>query len=203
MRIMPLGDSITLGYGSNELDGYRRDLYRAITGAGTQVDFVGSQQDGPADFDRDHEGYPGWQAAGGEGGGIAANVYNWLKTNPADFVLLHIGTNDISNSNQSADKVASILDEIDRYSRDTVVVLALIVNRNDDKKAATSQFNLDVKAMALDRISRGDKIVMVDMEHALIYPDDIKDWTHPNDTGYSKMAQVWLNALTPLLPKCQ
>lgn len=200
-RIMPLGDSITLGYGSANLDGYRRELYRSLISAGYPVDFVGSQLNGPDDFDRDHEGHPGWQAEGGDSGGIAPNVFGWLTSNKADIVLLHIGTNDISNNNQSPVKVAHILDEIDRYDRNITVILALIVNRRD-YSPATSQFNQDVQAMAMDRISKGDKIVIVDMEHALNYPDDIKDWTHPNETGYSKMAKVWMNALTGLLPKC-
>jgi hypothetical protein len=53
--------------------------------------------------------------------------------------------------------------------------------------------------MAQDRIAKGDKIILVDQEHALIYPDDLADSLHPNDAGYAKMAQVWGDALEPLL----
>ncbi|MFA5240152.1 MAG: hypothetical protein WC476_10685, partial [Phycisphaerae bacterium] len=40
-----------------------------------------------------------------------------------------------------------------------------------------------------------DDIIVVDIEHTLDYQTDMMDNTHPNDTGYSKMAGAWYNAL--------
>jgi hypothetical protein len=42
----------------------------------------------------------------------------------------------------------------------------------------------------------------VDHESALLYPDDMLDLEHPNDSGYAKMAQVWFAGLTDFLPVC-
>ena len=42
-------------------------------------------------------------------------------------------------------------------------------------------------------------MVVVDMESALSYPDDLADDVHPDDTGYGKMAVVWFGALEALL----
>ena len=197
IKIMPLGDSITRGYwGSSNGDGYRRSLYLSLMATGFyNVDFVGSQTDGYyPDFDRNHEGHDGWQADA-----IRNNVYNWLVANPAEIVLLHIGTNDISFGSQDVNRVKGILDEIDRYSTDITVVLARIILRTDNLVPQTIAFNNAVEAMALARIAAGDKIVMVDMENALIYPNDMADVVHPNNGGYIKMADVWFNALTPML----
>ncbi len=213
VRIMPLGDSITLGWSpiipsSSYMVGYRQKLNLDLKAAGYNVDFVGSLQAGalaiPA-FDIDHEGHGGWQANGGTGGGIAPNVQGFLLANPADVVLLHIGTNDISSGTQDPADIGLILDNIDLYSLNTTVVLARIINRTDypAKELATTQFNDAVENLAKARIANGDKIIIVDQEDALDYATDMADTLHPNPTGYEKMSDVWLNALSSFLPVCQ
>jgi hypothetical protein len=109
--------------------------------------------------------------------------------------LLHAGTNGLTTN---AQYVGDILDKIDLFSPDTWVVLALILNR-EPYSATVSQFNDNLYAMAQARIAAGDKIIIVDQEAALIYPDDLADSIHPNEEGYSKMAEVWVDALEPLL----
>ncbi len=211
VRIMPLGDSITVGAaGSTDDTGYRRFLYLSLVGSDYDVNFVGSLTTGiPSDFDRQHEGHSGYEADGGPGGGIAPNIFNWLVTNPADVVLLHIGTNDIKN-NESAVSIASqvdlIIENIDIWeaaNNDVSVVLARIINRNDGYSAETTALNEQIQIMADARIANGDKIVVVDMENALIYPDDVvANDEHPNDSGYAKMADAWKNDLMGFLPTC-
>jgi lysophospholipase L1-like esterase len=198
VKIMPLGDSITSGVGSTSFNGYRKPLYQALTAAGYDFDFVGGQADG--DFlDLNHEGHNGWHADTAGTSDILGQVYNWLTANPADIVLLHIGTNDITYGEQNANEVNAILDEIDRFSTDIKVILALIINRTDNpnKAQATTQFNIDVNNMAQSRIATGDDIIVVDMEHALNYATDMADYLHPNDAGYAKMAEVWYSAVVP------
>jgi lysophospholipase L1-like esterase len=175
VSIMPLGDSLTSGYGAitddNYRVSYRQKLYRDLAGAGYAIDFVGNLRYGALavpSFDVDNEGRPGYHAQGGTQGDIASNVYNWLVANPSDVVLLHIGTNDISVSGQNATEVATILNEIDRYSPDVTVILARII-KQIGKEAVTTQFNNDVVAMAQTRIAAGDKIIVVDQENALTY----------------------------------
>jgi lysophospholipase L1-like esterase len=198
--IMPCGDSITDGAaGSSDDTGYRRELYLALEAAGYPVDFVGSQTSGiPTDFDRDHEGHGGWRADQ-----IRDNISNWLVANPPDIVLLHIGTNDISGGNQDVQEVNDILTNIDLYesnnSTHVKVLVARIILRNDGLNPQTIAFNNAVEAMVNARIAAGDDLVMVDMENALVYPGDLADTVHPDDGGYSKMADTWFAALDPIL----
>ena len=216
VKIMPLGDSITEGccngqtndQDDNYMASYRQKLYLDLTGAGYGVNFVGSLQSGnlltPA-FDTDHEGHAGYTAASCPSGAgeLLPNVYNWLTANPADVVLLHIGTNDINYNCQSAANVSSVLDEIYRYNRDITVLLARIINQKTPIQAVTD-FNNSVEAMAKIRIANGDRIVIVDQEHALTYPDDISASgpLHPTQAGYDKMAVPWLLSLNNFLPAC-
>ena len=181
-------------------------MYLALTGTDLLVDFVGSQQNGqtatPA-FDYDHEGYSGWRD-----NQIADNVYSWLSANSADVVLLHIGTNDISADPLDTDTsdVERILDEIDRFDENITVVLARIINRagypDSLESQKTTEFNANIQNMADARIANGDKLIVVDHETALIYPDDLADTVHPNITGYNKMTDVWLFGLNEFLPGC-
>ncbi len=192
VKIMPLGDSITFGLGSVDYNGYRKPLYNKLTAAGYNFDFVGSQTNGNFP-DPSHEGYSGWHADTAGTSDILGQVYNWLEANPPDIVLLHIGTNDITYGGQNANEVSGILAEIDRFSPDIKVVLALIINRCP-YSSTTTQFNYDVNEMAQNRIAAGDDIIIVNMESALDYATDMADSLHPNDTGYAKMADVWFDA---------
>ncbi len=202
VKIMPLGDSITMGAGSTDFDGYRKPLYWALTDAGYNFDFVGGQTDGVFP-DPDHEGHSGWHAdKTGTIDDILGRVYEWLTDHPPDIVLLHIGTNDITAGGQDANEVNDILNEIDRYEADSneaiIVILALIIDRYPHSDP-TTQFNIDVNDMAQNRIATGDDIIVIDMEHALSYPNDMYDSVHPNDTGYAKMADVWFDVLDSVI----
>ncbi|MBK8905300.1 MAG: putative Ig domain-containing protein [Anaerolineaceae bacterium] len=210
---MPLGDSITQGKSSGVLDeslmiSYRKDLWDSLTGSDYDVDFVGSKINGQAyeGFDPNHEGEPGktdkW---------VAINVYNFLTDNPADVVLLHIGTNERNDSDP--EDVELILDEIDRYesdnNREVTVILARIINR-EQYHQLTSDYNNNVAAMAQARIdNESDKIIIVDMENGagLIYDlqtsgGDMYNYLHPFANGYTKMAVVWESTLATFLPPC-
>jgi len=201
-RIMPLGDSITWdNYHSDnrpnsERSAYRNYLWYKLKDIEYSANFVGSQSGGGAVepyFDGDNEGHHGWTSYE-----IAESVYNFLAMNPADVILLHIGTNDWDSN---PDGVEHILDEIDRFENDNGmhirVILARIINRNP-KMSLLSDFNRNIDAMAHNRVHNGDDIKIVNMENGagIDYRADIADGTHPNDCGYEKMANVWFSALT-------
>lgn len=201
VKIMPLGDSITRGVGSTSLNGYRKPLYWALTDAGYNVDFVGGETHG--DFvDPNHEGHDGWKADeilnGRPSEPAEGKLEDWLSEHQPDIILLHIGTNDITGEDEDANEVSDILDEIDRFSTDIKVILALIIDRQTHS-LATTQFNTDVNDMAQNRIAAGDDIIIVDMESALDYGTDMYDNLHPNDAGYAKMADIWFDALDSII----
>jgi len=204
ITIMPLGDSITEGWETisvppENMNGYRKELFNHLTTSGYDIDFVGSLENGSF-VDTHHEGHGGWTD-----GQIADNVYTFLNGNPADIVLLHIGTNQLSTSPSD---VEDILNEIDRWETDSgktvLVILAKIINREGHvcpAPSTTTTFNSNVEAMALSRSD--DRLVLVDMECSagLNYLSDMADYLHPNPTGYAKMADQWFtDGLLYILP---
>ena len=207
--IMPLGDSIT--YDNNEEDlenprptsrrtAYRSHLWYRLVNAGFEADFVGSRvagEDITPPFDPDNEGHPGWSSYK-----LADHVYSYLSNTPANIVLLHIGTNDHRTSNAG---VVEILDEIDRYERDSgntiTVIVALIIDR-EEPDPLIEIFNENLKETIGKRIRLGDKLTLVDMYNgAGLTSADYADNTHPNENGYIKMSYVWAKAiLNPYTP---
>lgn len=211
-KIMPLGDSITFGDSYNPppdnlKHAYRNYLWYSLNDNNYEVDFVGTRRSGwsvTPPFDPDNEGYPGWSSFD-----ISHIVYNKLVATRPDIILLHIGSNDIwipnNKDNPRIDGVNNILNEIDRYERNShhhiKVILATIIDRTYHPPF-TNLFNNKLRALANQRIRNGDDIILVDMQHGahLIYNStDFQDPTHPNDNGYRKMARVWYDALSRVL----
>ena len=202
VRIMPLGDSITLGFPNENTGGYRGPLYQILVNAGYAVDFVGSLSGGDI-ADPDHEGHNGSRADM-----IADNVYAWLMANPPEIVLLHIGTNDILQGRKAPEitkEIARILNNIDSYETFShtpiTVILAQIISHSDPLGATdveTTMLNRAIASMAVARIAAGDRLVVANFEPALSSPEDLADGVHPNASGYGKMAMVWFKSMEML-----
>ena len=204
LRIMPLGDSIT--YDNNHNDeahprpqskrfGYRGPLWKMLKDTNVSFDFVGTRhagQDYAAGFDPDNEGYPGQTSKQ-----IAAKTYSLLQKNNPNAILLHIGTNDYSSNIGYVEK---ILNWVDTYEDDTNskihVILALIIERRIPDKHIEG-FNKNLVKLFDKRWKNGDMITLVDMYRgAGMNNSDYIDRTHPNPSGYTKMAKMWYKALT-------
>jgi lysophospholipase L1-like esterase len=225
IKVMPLGDSITTGkYSGNDISpgadaddiGYRKDLWNLLTTSGFDVNFVGTQSNGNVPSspfsDPDHEGHNGYTDTQ-----IADNIYNedggdnWLIQNPPDVILLHIGTNELSNN---SDEVERILDEIDEYETDAgsrvIVILARIIDMVPNNPVV-NQFNNKVEEMATGRSEFGVDLFIVDMEDGAginysIWSEenlggDMIDGLHPYATGHTKMAAVWMAEFDNLCQK--
>ena len=110
LTILPVGDSITRGFSGQP--SYRAELMSRLTDAGCSPVLRGSQGSG----NLLHEGYSGHEANDFLNNGRAANpgievtLSNFSPpADPADVLLLHIGTNDMI----VGDSVSSTLTEID------------------------------------------------------------------------------------------
>jgi len=204
VRIMPLGDSITLGY--PYASGYRSTLWYQLNDAGYKVDFVGSNIDGYAvtpSFDYDHEGYNYFKTYD-----ISEIVYGLLEENEPDIILLHIGSNDVSPTqglnSSSTEHLNNILNQIDvyeqTYNHKIKVLLATIINRKVFHPTVV-YYNINLINLLNTRLANGDDIVLVEMgEKADLQSYDYADSTHPNTNGYKKMAKIWFEKLNIILP---
>ena len=210
IKIMPLGDSITYddahayydSNGKNLVPAGKRTAYRSylaydLKDAGVKFDFVGSRRAGYdviPKFDPDNEGHPGWTSFD-----ISKKVYGYLSKNPADIVLLHIGTNDRAGGR--VDGTKKIIDEIERYAKEHKrkihIFVALIINRWLWDKTI-EKYNKNLKAMLEAR--NDPNITIVDMRDLLAGSQgDYLENTHPSKKGYKKMADKWFVELMDYL----
>lgn len=185
VRVMPLGDSITMGAYSSTGGGYRLPLWRDLQARSVRVDFVGSQSDGSFE-DPDHEGHSGYTIDQ-----IRDSVDGWLVQARPDIVLLHLGINDLDRGH-SAGASLRLVALVDRIRADrpgtTVIVQGLIPTTAELQQEAQS-FNADVR-----QVAGGHDFTWV--EPPVLGAGEMTDQLHPNDLGYQWMANAYAGAMT-------
>ena len=203
-RIMPLGDSITLGVSG----GYRNNLYTALQKKNCGVSYVGSQSDPyTRAADKRHEGHPGKTIDD-----VGKEVKGWLNTYQPDIVLLMIGTNDVAwwtfeNGKQTGARHDALIGQIQTARPNAWLFVAsippvssaIIEPNKVDRAVLVQQFNAAIRVNVQARQSAGQKIRFVDVNAALTTAD-LYDGVHPTEAAHAKIAQKWLDALLPLLP---
>lgn len=201
---MPLGDSITLGVNG----GYRNGLWDRLTTAGKSVDFVGSQSDPYAVApDKEHEGHPGYTSSN-----IMSSADGWLSAAQPDYVLLMIGTNDVAwwsaeSASQVADRTALLVTQILTDLPNAWVVLAsippltssIIQPNNVDRAQLAAAYNIELSLRVQGFVAAGKRVRFADVQSSLTV-SDLYDGVHPTQLAADKVAQVFYDALVPILP---
>lgn len=194
---MPLGDSITLGTPYPPGGGWRYALWKRYSDGypGVTYTAVGSQNDGPSDLlaanEAHHDGHSGFRIDQ-----ITSNVTAWQAANPADVILLGIGTNDCLQAFDTANmgtRLATLLDTILANDASVKVVVAQIPPGSPGtQETCIENYNATIPAIVAARSAR---VTMTDIHDAMNYVTDIADTIHPNDLGYYKISTMWWNAL--------
>jgi len=213
---MPLGDSITDGFGTP--GGYRIELFRRTLTAGQHITFMGRNLNGPATvtdgatttpFPQRHEGYSGYtiDPAGGRQG-ISPLTDGALTTFHPQIILLQIGTNDIDLNLDVANapaRLGALLDKITTDAPDALLVVARITPLNYDAgNARVEAYNAAMAALVESRVAAGKHILLVDMYAPFVADPSFKtsllaDQWHPNPAGYALMSGVWYEAIQSYL----
>ncbi|GAA4232755.1 hypothetical protein GCM10022254_33540 [Actinomadura meridiana] len=190
LRVMPLGDSITYGTGSSTGSGYRAELWHSLDGTAKDLDLVGSQQSGDLP-DRDNEGYPGAMI-----NDIARRADSAVPLYDPNVVLLHAGTNDMDRGDAAAAPAAlgSLIDQVfEDAPKATVLVSTLVPSKNSATEAKIEAFNKQIPGVVDQRARTGKHVAVVDMSE--VTTDDLSDYLHPNDRGYTKMGDEFEDAI--------
>lgn len=125
LRILALGDSITYGFWSSDLNSYRQDLAGMLQFAAYNVEYIGFVQSGQMINNRS-EGHSGAHIL--DIFNLGSEAFNGTFGSP-NVVLLHAGTNDAisapagANANQVAGQMINdlktIIDGIFNYAPNT------------------------------------------------------------------------------------
>jgi lysophospholipase L1-like esterase len=217
-RILALGDSITQG--GQGFASYRYALWNLLVQEGHAVDFVGSRDflfgGGAPDpllypayftgFDRDHDGYWGWRTDE-----IAPIAQALASAAQPDFVLIHLGTNDIGQ--QGAAGVANadanlrlVIQSLRAAVPDVAILLARVVPIGPGTSyfanaAQVGPLHAVIDDVAADLDLPASPIDVVDLAAGFDLGSMMQsDGLHPDADGEAFMAARWLAALEPLLP---
>lgn len=211
-KVMPLGDSITDGIGSQAGGGggYRVELFRQAVADGHEITFVGTRPaNGPnmvagQAFPRNHEGLSGDSIQGT--GNRAANA---VPATTPDIILLHIGTNNLGGNGVPQGvpgQLATLVDQLIEDAPDALIVVAQLIPTTQAQRTQNTQaYNATIPELVQSRAAQGKHVVMVDMFDAFTSnPGGVNplmnDFLHPNVAGYVVMAQTWYDAIESFLP---
>ena len=199
LRIMCLGDSITVGYTDNPgwtnhpfMFGYRSGLYTRLTNAGYNFQFVGGSTEPwtgisgdpthggtytPAfdirDFGQDnHRGYGG--------AGIWGNVNSWIDADNPDIILLLIGINGMGGGSQTA--LTNLVSSIVTHAPDVHLIVAQITPYSGFNQTLYD-YNVYVRdTLVPGHVTAGNKVSTVEL-YSFFLTDPSTYTTLPSTTG--------------------
>ncbi|MET0790784.1 MAG: SGNH/GDSL hydrolase family protein [Polyangiaceae bacterium] len=213
--VLPLGDSITEGFGSSG-GGYRVELFRQALQNGKNLSFVGSLQNGPTTvqnqaFPKKHEGHGGYTIDTDTGhSGISGSITDQALANfSPNIVLLMIGTNDINGNIETANapkRLGKLIDDIVTRAPNALVVVATIIAiANDGTNQKVQAYNAALPGLVSTRASAGKHVVLLDNYAAFSKDSSYRttlmyDYLHPNDAGYVVLGRAMYEAIHTVLP---
>jgi lysophospholipase L1-like esterase len=196
VTVMPLGASITYGYGSADGNGYRAALRdHLVHDLGMNVDFVGSVHSGTM-ADNQHEGHPGWRIDQ-----IAAKADRWMAVYRPRIVIMHLGTNDMIQNYRSAtapDRLVGLAEHIVAISPGTTVYISSLVASTDPP--TNERINAFNNRLPLLMAQPHPGVIYVD-QHAVMPMADLSDKVHPTSAGYRLIADAWYQSIKHTAPE--
>lgn len=180
-RILALGDSITLGAGSTDGTGYRGPLAAMLTGE----TWLGPEGTAPLR----HAGRSGWR------------IDQWVplardlaQASHASVILVDLGTNDAGRDHdetaaQMLAETRTLVDQLRDGWGGAVILLA---------QPTITTINTPAQQHALRDF--GDQLPSLAAGYQRVWVVDMRgvplgDGVHPNDQGYTQMAQRWYAAM--------
>jgi lysophospholipase L1-like esterase len=206
-KVLPLGDSITLGTGY--AGGYRVKLFKNSIADAKHLTFVGSQRNGPdkvnsSTFPQNHEGYAGYTIERLRTELLPKIASSTFRPAP-HIVLLMVGTDDMSagtatDQQAASQRVGPLLDELIRLAPNALIVVAKIIPLGPSQagSANVKAFVDALPAIVQERAAAGKHVVLIDPSTS--FPmTELADGVHPTQRGYDVIGDVWYAAIHPYL----
>lgn len=209
MRVVPVGDSITHGCGSNPTTfSWRYPLHRLCVEADFPVNFIGTFSNGfNGDppwtnfhgwaFDRHHQAQWGIRPEA-----VSNQLDGWMRTyaEPGDVVMFLLGTNGADETNaipRAVDSHRRMIEIARRYKPHVLI----IIGEPFQEWAPMPAMSAAYRALAAEMTRPWSPVVTVAhapgwISNPATPGSHTVDWVHPNTTGDFRLAWNWLWPLT-------
>ncbi|KAH8710509.1 putative endoglucanase X [Beauveria bassiana] len=207
LRILPVGDSITVGFGSEfggDGDGYRRQLRDDLS----VITLLFLRRRHLETVTNSSAQKAAWNGKTIQF--IADHIDPSLEQRP-NVVLVAAGTNDMNPNHavstegndpvQAANRLGKLVDRIVGKCPDATVLVALIIDTCDQsQEPQTQKFQKLIPGVVQKRRDAGHHVIAVDF--ATFVPKHgnkiLRDCIHPTNRGYKIMGDYWYDFLTQI-----
>ena len=223
IRVMPLGDSITRGKGGSSWRHHLRNLLKA---EGIHIQYVGSSPHAPnfcepwsdhylalqqaLNYNVEHEGWGGLKIHEliklvDHGSYPDFSIEALLETNPADLILLMIGTNDFKDNYeteaawQRLNRLVKMIVGISDATLFTASILPIFAALDPAVSEKLKDYNAKIVGIIDSCRSKGCQVRFVEMYPHFRKEDMLEDGIHPNIYGDRKIAKIWSQAIITFL----
>lgn len=208
VKIMLIGGSTTEGISSSAA--YRRYLDGMLRRQGNLIDFVGSRkkhndnqtEPDSYEYDVDHEAH--W---GKNSDWLAKSMPRLLTDDVPDVAVIHMGTEDIVSSSDSAESltdeivenIGKVIKALRSKNRTVKIILAEIIPAKG-KTDEVDLLNLKISRYIKAHSTVQSPVVVADQYTGFIASADLADGgILPNATGAKKMARVFAGVINNML----
>ncbi|KFY90678.1 hypothetical protein V500_05016 [Pseudogymnoascus sp. VKM F-4518 (FW-2643)] len=196
--ILPVGDSITVGWLGDDHNGYRKQLQSDLSA--DKVVFAGTERYGSMDDPY----FATW--SGKTIKYMHDNIDESLAQKPI-VILLHAGINDMSPDSSvstegrdpvaAAKRLGALINKMLQKCPDATILVAMIISTTRPAQAPqTAQFQALVPGVVQTREALGKHVIAVDFTK---FPTKLlRDGIHPTDGGYRTMGDWWYDFMTQI-----
>ena len=163
---------------------------------GQKITFTGTLQNGPQTI----ENMPFPRFFEATSGITIDGISNQITRNntlamAADMILVHIGTNDLSNNlTGSGDRLGNLLDKLTAAKPNALIVVAKVIPFTN-----ATQYNNMIPGVVNTRVMQGKHIIIVDLNTG--FPAGGMDFVHPYQSGYNWMGDKFYEAVGSMFPR--
>lgn len=192
MRIMCVGDSITVGVGTQT--NYRAPLGERLRAIAANTAFVGPYNDTMTSEASQCAAISGiWAKTVNE-----SYIVHWTTASQPDIALVHLGTNDIFNGasvNSVIDALSGIITKMRNIMPSIKIYMAQIIGTtNTLVNSKIVELNQRITQLVQNTFTAASPVYLVDQYSGFEPSVDTSDGVHPVVHGQYKMSQKWFQA---------
>ncbi|KAL4976296.1 SGNH hydrolase [Aspergillus desertorum] len=193
---MPLGGSITYGFGSPDGNGYRKALYDIFVARGYTIELVGSRRSGSM-VNNNNEGWRGRRID---------QIHEKAKKSAARLLpslfTVNAGSNDCLQDSEipsAGSRLDALIEDLWKLAPGATIILSTLLVASDKQvNARVLGVNEQIRDLVEVKSAEHKNILLAEMYGCVGAPqlgDLVDDGVHPNADGYAKMAITWANTI--------